>query len=386
MIVTTSNPLTFPIAPEPAETKSLRKDVRAFLAAELKERGAGERARSWTGVDFDFTRKLGERGWIGMTWPRQYGGHERNALERFVVVEELLAAGAPVAAHWAADRQSGPLLLRFGTDRQKAEILPRIAAGECFFCIGMSEPDAGSDLAAVRTMAAKTDGGYVVNGSKIWTSGADRAHYMILFCRTEAKGATRHDGVSQFLVDMTSRGLAVRPIPDLQGRGTFNEVFFEDVFVPDEMLIGQEGQGWRQVTSELSLERSGPDRFLSAFVLLLELIRALGASPSPEGAAAIGRFVAHVHTLRQMSFSVANMIEAGADPTLQAAVVKDLGAVLEQEIPEISRLLLSSEDCDAMEDFRNALAQTILISPVYSLRGGTREILRGIIAKGLGLR
>ena len=381
-----SNPLTFPIVDEPEGTAALRKEVRAFLASELRDRPAGERARSWTGVDLDFTRKLGERGWIGMTWPRQYGGHERRSLERFVVVEELLAAGAPVAAHWAADRQTGPLLLRFGTERQRREFLPRIAAGACFFCIGMSEPDAGSDLAAVRTMAVKGDGGYVINGSKIWTSGADRAHYMILLCRTQSKGDQRHEGVSQFIVDMKAPGVSVQPILDLSGRASFNQVFFEDVFVRDDMLVGEEGQGWRQVTGELSFERSGPDRFLSTFVLLVELIRALGAAPSQEAATAIGRFISQAHVLRQMSFSIASMLEAGDDPALQAAVVKDLGAVLEQEIPETARLLLDAEESDAMEDFRSALAQTMLLSPAYSLRGGTREILRGIIAKGLGLR
>ncbi|MDX2276879.1 MAG: acyl-CoA dehydrogenase family protein [Hyphomonadaceae bacterium] len=381
-----SNPLAFPIVDEPQGTAALRKDVRDFLASELCDRPAGERARSWTGVDFEFTRKLGERGWIGMTWPRQYGGHERRSLERFVVVEELLAAGAPVAAHWAADRQSGPLLLRFGTEAQRREFLPRIASGSCYFCIGMSEPDAGSDLAAVRMMAVKGDGGYVINGSKIWTSGADRAHYMILLCRTESRGEQRHDGVSQFIVDMKSPGVSVQPILDISGRASFNQVFFEDVFVPNERLVGEEGQGWRQVTGELSFERSGPDRFLSTFVLLVELIRAVGASPSREATTAIGRFVAQAHVLRQMSFSIANMIEAGDDPALQAAVVKDLGAMLEQDIPEMARLLLDAEESDALEDFRNALTQTMLLSPAYSLRGGTREILRGIIAKGLGLR
>lgn len=381
-----SNPLTFPIVEEPDVAAVLRKEVRAFLAAELRDRPAGERARSWTGVDFDFTRKLGERGWIGMTWPRRYGGHERHSLERFVVVEELLAAGAPVAAHWAADRQTGPLLLRFGTEGQRREFLPRITAGECFFCIGMSEPDAGSDLAAVRTMAVKNDGGYIINGSKIWTSGADRAHYMILLCRTQSKGDQRHEGVSQFIVDMKAPGVSVQPILDISGRASFNQVFFENVFVPDDMLVGEEGQGWRQVTGELSFERSGPDRFLSTFVLLVELIRALGASPSPEAATAIGRFISQAHVLRQMSFSIASMLEAGDDPALQAAVVKDLGAVLEQDIPETARLLLDAEESDALEEFRSALAQTILLSPAYSLRGGTREILRGIIAKGLGLR
>jgi len=230
------------------------------------------------------------------------------------------------------------------------------------------------------------DGGYIVNGQKIWTSGADRAHYMILLCRTEARGEARHGGVSQLLLDMKAPGVAVQPILDISGRAIFNQVFFEDVFVPADMLIGEEGGGWRQVTSELSLERSGPDRFLSSFVLLVELVRALGATPEERGAEAVGRLIAHIHTLRQMSLAVATMFEQGLDPGVQAACVKDLGATIEQEIPEIARLLVDHADSDALADFRAALAGTQLIAPAYSLRGGTREILRGIIARGLGLR
>lgn len=378
--------LAFPPASLPSDADAVRADVRAFLRAALADRPIEARARSWTGVDFDFTRELGRRGWIGMSWPKCYGGGERSAMERYVVVEELLAAGAPVAAHWAADRQIGPMLLRFGTEAQKQAFLPKIAAGECFFCLGMSEPDSGSDLASVRTSATRVEGGWRVNGSKIWTSGADRAHYMVLFCRTEARGDNRHAGFSQLIVDMKAPGVEVRPILEVSGRRTFNQVFFEDAFVPDDMVVGQIGQGWKQVTSELSLERSGPDRFMSSYVLLVELVRALGAVPSEKAAEAIGRLVAHIHVLRSMSLSVAGMLEAKVDPALGAAIVKDLGAVLEQEIPEITRLLVDPEDDTLPEDFRAALANTILIAPAFSLRGGTREILRGMIARGLGLR
>jgi alkylation response protein AidB-like acyl-CoA dehydrogenase len=382
----TMDALEFPQAVLPREALALRLEVREFLQQQLAGRPVGERARSWTGVDFEFTRKLGQRGWIGMAFPKVYGGHERTMLERYVVVEELLAAGAPVGAFWAADRQIGPLILRFGTEAQKRQFLPRIAAGECFFCLGMSEPDSGSDLAGVRTMAQRTAQGFLVNGSKIWTSGADRAHYMVLFCRTEAKSEDRHRGFSQLILDMKSPGVTVRPILEISGRRTFNEVFFENVVVPDSMLLGELGRGWQQVTSELSLERSGPDRFLSSFVLLVELVRALQASSAAKATEAIGRLVAHIHVLRQMSLSVAGLIQDGKDASIHASVVKDLGAVLEQEIPEVARLLVDIEAPATDEDFRAALAQTTLMSPAYSLRGGTREILRGMIARGLGLR
>jgi alkylation response protein AidB-like acyl-CoA dehydrogenase len=333
---------------------------------------------------------MGQRGWIGMTWPKQHGGHERSALERYVVLEEMLAAGAPVALHWIADRQSGPLILRVGTDEQK-KVLPRIAAGEAFFCIGMSEPDVGSDLASVRTRAAKVQGGYLVNGTKVWTSFAHLSRYMILFCRTgQARDAAadRHGGVSQFLVDLhNTQGITIRPILALTGEHHFNEVVFQDAFLPDTALLGREGDGWNQVTSELAFERSGPERFLSSFTLFVELVRALGRDPSDAGTIAIGRLTAHIMTLRRLSRSVAGMLQAGANPALQAALVKDLGALVEQEIPEIARQLVDAEpDARSTQDFAAVLAHAMMHSPSFSLRGGAREILRGIIARGLGLR
>jgi alkylation response protein AidB-like acyl-CoA dehydrogenase len=376
---------TFP-APPPADVEGLRAEVRDFLATELAARKPRDRARSWSGFDADFSRKLGERGWIGMTWPKAYGGHERSALERYVVLEEMLAAGAPVAAHWIADRQSGPLLLKVGTEEQRHTILPRIAAGECFFCIGMSEPDSGSDLAAVRTRATPVDGGFRVTGTKLWTTYAHKSHYMILFCRTGSQ-EERQGGTSQLLVDLNTPGITVRPIADLSGEHHFNEVVFEDAFIPDSALIGRMGDGWTQVMGELAFERSGPERFLSSITLLVELVRALGDDPSDRAREAVGRLTAHIVTLRRLSRSVAGMLQNGENPALQAALVKDLGALVEQEIPEIVRGVVSVEpSLQADTELAAVLAHTILNAPAFSLRGGTREILRGIIARGLGLR
>ncbi len=377
---------TFPPPPPSPEAETLRQEVRDFLQSEIASRPGVERAESWTGMDKAFSRAMGQRGWIGMTWPKAHGGHERSALERYVVQEEMLAAGAPVALHWIADRQSGPLILRVGSDAQK-RILPGIAAGEVFVCIGMSEPNVGSDLASVQTRAAKTPGGYLVNGTKVWTSFAHMSQYMILFCRT-GQAEDRHGGVSQFLVDIQSTpGVTIRPIIALTGEHHFNEVVFQDVFLPDAALLGKEGDGWHQVTSELAFERSGPERFLSSFWLLVELIRALGPEPSDAAAAAIGRLSAHIMTLRRLSRSVAGMLQAGDNPAQQAALVKDLGALLEQEIPEIARLLVEAEpDRGSTQAFAATLAHTMMHAPSFSLRGGAREILRGIIARGLGLR
>lgn len=378
---------TFSDPPVLPEAEALRAEVRAFLAEELKNVPAHVGAASWSGFDAGFSRKMGARGWIGMTWPKQYGGHERTSLERYVVLEEMLAAGAPVAAHWIADRQSGPLLLRFGTEEQRRAILPKIAAGELYCCIGMSEPDVGSDLAAVRTRAEPVADGFRINGTKLWTTNGHRAHYMLLFCRTSTDSADRHGGTSQFLVDLKRPGISIRPIADLTGNRHFNEVVFEDVIVPASALVGKLGNGWQQVVSELAYERSGPERFLSSFVLLKELVRVLGADPSDHATIAVGRLVAHLVVLRQLSRGVAWLLQNGRNPALEAAIVKDLGALVEQEIPDIVRAVVEIEpDAERTRELARTLNYTVLAAPSFSLRGGTREILRGIIARGLGLR
>ena len=380
--------LSFPPPPVSEAAEALRAEVRAFLATELADFPAEKRAESWSGYDAGFSRKLGARGWIGMTFPTGYGGHGRTALERYVVIEELLAAGAPVVGHWIADRQSGPSILRFGSEAQKRFFIPRIVAGECFFCIGMSEPNSGSDLASVRTRATKVEGGWRINGTKLWTSQAHLSHFMILFCRTSGTPEDRQSGTSQLLVDMkATQGITIRPVNALTGEHHFNEIVFQDAFVPDDALLGEEGQGWHQVASELAYERSGPERFLSSFILLVETLRVLGTNPSERAAIAIGRLGAHLVTLRRLSRSVAGMLQAGQNPATQAALVKDLGALLEQEIPDIARSLVAVDPpTPEIERFAQVLAYTTLHAPSFSLRGGTREILRGIIARGLGLR
>ena len=269
----------FTLGELPLEAQKVREEIRDFLARELSGRSAAKRALSWGGFDREFSRKLGEAGFIGMTWPKKYNGHERTALERYVVLEESLAAGAPTSAHWVADRQSGPLLLRFGTEEQRQRFLPRIAKGELAFAIGMSEPDSGSDLASIRTRAERVEGGYRVNGTKIWTSNAHLSDYAIALFRTKVVPDKKHEGLSQFLVDLKSEGISIRPIIDLAGGHHFNEVHFQNCFVPDDMLVGKEGDGWKQVTTELAFERSGPERYLSSIQLVIELIREVGREP-----------------------------------------------------------------------------------------------------------
>jgi alkylation response protein AidB-like acyl-CoA dehydrogenase len=382
--------LTLAPAPRSEAAEQVRSEVRAFLAEELAAGSFRTHVDTWlSGVDPAFSRKLGERGWLGMTWPKQYGGHERTATERYAVTEELLAAGAPVAAHWIADRQSGPNLLRYGTEQQKAEILPRIAAGECFFVIGMSEPDSGSDLASIRTRAVRNaDGDWVVNGAKIWTSNAHHSHYAITLVRTSpVDPANRHAGLSQLMVDLSTPGITVNPIRILDGGHHFNEVVFEDVVIPGDMLLGTEGDGWHQVTAELAFERSGPERFLSTYPLLAEFARRVADSSDAAGVATLGRLSARLLALRQMSLRIAAALDRGELPNLAAALVKDVGTTFEADvIDEIRRVVDVPASLDSPDPLGRALAESQLHAPGYTLRGGTNEILRGIVARGLGLR
>jgi alkylation response protein AidB-like acyl-CoA dehydrogenase len=378
----------FDLCELPLEAQKTRAEIRDFLERELGDRSASKRALSWGGFDREFSRKLGEAGFIGMIWPKKYGGHERSALERYVVLEESLAAGAPTSAHWVADRQSGPLLLRFGTEEQRQRFLPRIAKGELAFAIGMSEPDSGSDLASIRTRAERVEGGYRVNGTKIWTSNAHLSDYAISLFRTQVVPDKKHEGLSQFLVDLkNTKGMTIRPIYDLAGGHHFNEVHYEDAFVPEELRVGKEGDGWKQVTTELGFERSGPERYLSSIRLVFELINEVGKEPGERAAVLLGRLTAHLNTLRQMSLSVAAMLQAGKSPNLEASVVKDIGTTFEQEIPELVHALVGAEPrLTTGSEFEKTLGYLVQHAPSFSLRGGTREILRGIIARGLGLR
>ncbi len=374
--------MRFDLPSLPAGAVALREEVREFLSG--RDWSPAVRARSWMGFDRGFSREVGARGWIGMMWPREYGGHEQGGLERTVVLEEMLAVGAPVGAHWIGDRQSGPLILRLATEAQKRDILPRIASGEVSFCIGLSEPDSGSDLASLRTKAERADGGWVLNGRKIWTTNAHLSEYMIALVRTSPvpEGGARHAGLSQVLIDLSLPGITIRPIRDLLGEEGFNEVTFDDVKLPADSLLGREGAGWAQATSELAFERSGPDRILSSLPALTMGIDAVRGVPGAE--VVIGRQVARLATLRHMSLAVAGMLEAGDEPAREAALVKDAGNTFEQALPEAIRGLLEPEEMGP--ELRALLGDLTQLAPTFSLRGGTREILRGIIARELGLR
>lgn len=372
--------------------EALRIEVREFLANTIPNHPPEQRARNWSHGDAQFSRQLGERGWLGMTWPKEFGGHERSSMERYVVLEELLAAGAPVSWHWIAERQSGPLLMRFARPEVAHRLVPKIARGELSFCIGMSEPDSGSDLASIRSKAEKTLTGWLVNGRKVWTSGAHRADYAIALLRTDPNMTNKHSGVSQFLIDMKSPGITIRPIQNIVGERDFNEVTFDNVELSDECLIGGVGEGWKQVTAELAFERSGPERYMSNTQLVIEMVDAAhqlqsrGDTALERHEVELGRIVAEYATLRQMTLGLAGMLARGENPATAAAVTKDQGALLEQRLPELAHALYGDPDRQNPPSLTKVMNYATQASVSYSLRGGTREIMRGIIARGLDLR
>jgi len=370
--------------PWPESAASLRQKVRNLVASYPVSLDPAKRANCWAVADPAFSRILGEAGLIGMTWPRAYGGHERSSLERYVVLEELLAAGAPVGAHWIADRQTGGMLLNYGQEEEKRRWVPGIARGEVFACIGLSEPNSGSDLASVKTRAHRKGNRWVIEGQKVWTTGAHFSHVMIALVRTDP-ASQRNEGLSQFVIPMNAPGLTVRPIIDLTGGHDFNEVFFDSVELEGHALVGQAGNGWKQVTAELSLERSGPERYLSSTALFIELLRHVGPTADEAIKQLVGKMAAEMWTLRMMSATVAAKLAAGEDPALEATIVKDLGNSFEQAMPA---LVQAATDLDLAgnEPLARVLGHLLQVSPSFSLRGGTREILKGIIARGLGLR
>lgn len=372
--------------PPSTELGELRAQVRKFLLEERANGSYVSRSDSWgDGWDPDFSKALARQGWVGMTIPEQYGGPGRSFMERFVVTEELLAAGAPVSAHWVADRQAGPSLLKVGTEEQKAKYLPAIVRGDLFFAIGMSEPGSGSDLASVRTNAVRTDGGWLVSGTKLWTSGAHRSHLLFVLARSAPLDpAHRHAGLSQFIVELDAPGVQIRPVYNMSGAHHFNEVVMENVFVADEQVLGDIGRGWQQVTSELGYERSGPERFLSTFALLAKSLDEVNAG-SLSGDSRIGAAVARLSALHNMSFAVSQSLQRGDNAETAASVVKLIGTRFEGDIVDLVDEL-NAADSEHDEEFDRLLRSGLMNRPGFTIRGGTTEIMRGVVARGLGMR
>jgi alkylation response protein AidB-like acyl-CoA dehydrogenase len=353
----------------PAELEPLRAE--AVAVAEAAAAGRDIREDSWLiGNDTEFTRQLGERGWLGMTWPTEHGGGGRSALERFVVFETLISHGAPVASGWFADRQIGPTLLQFGTDEQRRQHLPGIVAGTSAWSIGMSEPDAGSDVASVRTRAVRDGDSWVVNGQKIWTSGAAHADWIYLIARTDPD-APPHAGLSEFIVDLHSDGVVIKPILDMTGNRHFCEVYFTDVRVAGENLVGTLNNSFKQVMRQMEHERGGIDRLVSNRALYVDALEEADRD-DPLVRQDIARFETGYTLGRHM---VLREVLKQA-PQGWSSITKTFCTEFEIAVAAFCGRVAGP---DAM--LWNRVARNICYAPGYTIMGGTTQILRNIMGE-----
>ena len=358
--------LDFSLSPE---LEALRK-----RAAEVAADGVARFGRhndSWiNGFSKEFAQVMAGEGWIGMGWPKEHGGQERPPIERVIVAEEMISAGAPIAAMWFADRQMGPSFISYGTPDQQAEYLPQMLSGESTWCIGMSEPDAGSDLASLKTQAVRNGDHWVVNGQKIWTSFGDVADYIYLICRTTNEGPP-HKGISEIVVPMDSAGIEVRPITDMTTNRHFCEVYFTDVEVPIENLVGVEGDAFKQTMRQLEHERGGIDRLVSNRALFdIAVERADRADPLVRKEIAdleigyrLGRLLVYREVLRQ------------APPGFSAAT-KCFCTEHEWRVAQFVSRVLGPEATLFSE-----ITHGLLYAPGYTIMGGTSNIMRNILGE-----
>lgn len=338
------------------------------------------REDSWlVGQDTRFAKELARRGWLGMTWPTAVGGGGRPAIERLVIYEALISGNAPVASSWFADRQIGPTLLEYGTPQQQQHWIPAIIAGEALWCIGMSEPDAGSDVASLRTSAVRDGDEWIINGQKIWTSGAQSADWCYLIARTNPTGPS-HQSLSEFVVDMRSAGVTVKPIKDMVNNQHFCEVYFDNVRVPSTNLVGTENGSFGQVMRQMEHERGGIDRLVSNRALFLDIIKRIDRQnplvrqeiAAIETRFRIGRLMVYREVLQQA-------------PKGFSAATKTFCTELEQKVASFCATVLGMESTLWEGPETQALAarvsHNICYAPGYTIMGGTTQILRNILGE-----
>jgi alkylation response protein AidB-like acyl-CoA dehydrogenase len=384
------------------EQQAFRQEVRQFLKDNLGE--------EWRGIDpdsyfieenwphiRDLTSKLAEKGWLTLAWPEEYGGQARPHIEQMIYSEEMAYFRAPTRDASTGTDLVGPTLMLFGTEEQKAEYLPRIADGSAVYCQGFSEPESGSDLASLQLRAVEDGDDYILNGSKIWTSGAHRASQFYLMARTDPE-APKHRGISMFILDMDTPGLDVKPIINMFGVHYFNQVFFENVRVPNRNMIGEKNRGWYVAATTLDFERSGVARYAAnqrSLEELAELAREVQANGRPLAEnPVIRKRIAELYVAneagRAIAYNVGWMQSEGLVPNREASVSKMMGSEISQKIHNLGIQMagmygtLGKGSKWAYFDGRLGLEWMDSIS--LTIRGGTSEIQRNIIAtRGLGL-
>jgi alkylation response protein AidB-like acyl-CoA dehydrogenase len=329
------------------------------------------RENSWiNGFSKEFALELGRRGWLGMTLPKEKGGRGRSSLERFAVYETLIGLGAPIASAWFADRQMAPTLVAFGSSEQQERFLPPLVRGETTWCIGMSEPDAGSDLASLRTKAKLDGDRYIINGAKTWTSFGEIADYCYLICRTSFDGPV-HSGLSEIIVPLSTTGITISAIADMTGNRHFCEVTYEDVEVPAGNLVGEVGGSWRQTMRQLEHERGGIDRLLSNRALYLDAVdRADTSDPL------IRQEIAALETSYRLGRLMVLREVVGQAPRNFSAVTKVFCTEHEQQV---AQFIARSFGLNGL--LWERAAKGLCYAPAYTIMGGTSSILRNIIGE-----
>ncbi len=384
------------------EQEAFRGEVAEFVMGELEAGAFALESKGLVGErNLEFSRKMADRGWIGLTWPGEYGGKGRGYVDKMIMYEELFRVQAPVGYHFLAERQIGPALIEFGSDWQKDFFLPRIVRADegVMFCLMFSEPNAGSDLAAVSTSARKEGKYYIVNGQKVWTSEAHAADYGWLLARTDPdRSVSPHQTCSEFIVDMRLPGITVRPIINMAGEHSFNEVFFDDVKIHEKYLVGQENAGFRQIMAQVDYERAGIERLMQNYPVYDQLLGYVKGMQREKREGenyawvrdAVAKLEIEYHVGRLLCYHTAWTIDQGKKPTSQAALCKAFCTQYEQRLNDVATRIIGPAALilgrTPWTPLGIDLAACYLWGPSYTLQGGSVEILKNIIAfRGLGL-
>jgi len=386
------------------DEEAFRQEVRRWLEREIPQRwieldpGIWEETEESWALAREFQRKLGQKGWLAPAYPKEYGGLELSHMKRLILSEELSYSRSPISieeeitVNWV-----GPAIMLFGSEKQKNEYLTKIAGGDIVFCLGYSEPNAGSDLASLQTRAVEVGDGYVINGQKTWCSYGHLADYCWLAARTNPD-APRHEGISIFIVDMKTPGITIRPLINILNRHSFNEVFFDDVRIPKENLVGQKGKGWYQLVIALDFERSSIGYAASNQRIIEELVKyvkettrsgqPLASDPLIRNE--LAQLVVENEVARMMAYRIAWMFSKGLHPSHESSMsMVFVSEVMRRTANAGMRILghYAELDRDSKWAVMNARIMHMCLSSLsIGVGGGSNEIQRNIIAiRGLGL-
>jgi len=374
------------------EQEKFRQEIRDFLEGEIKQGLWQPTCDAWImAFDPEFTKRVAERGWIGLMWPKESGGQGRSFIDRLILTEEMLRYGAPGGCHWFADRQIGGAIVHYGTEEQKKELLPIILRGEAYVGLGMSEPEAGSDLASLKTRATEDGDDYIIDGQKVWTSGGSYMNWVYLVARTDPD-APKHRGISEFFFRTDLPGITITPIVDITGGVHFNEVFFDGVRVPKTCLIGEKNRGFYQILNQLDYERSGMERLMGNYSLFEALIQyaketkrnGKPLSKDPVIRSKLAQLKIEFEIGRLHMYRVALVMDEGRAPNWESSMSKVYGTTFEQRLAsaaiEIAGLYGQLSPESKWVPMSGLAYHSYLSSKGYSLQGGTSEILKNILA------